>query len=96
MQVRDERSTGQAPACDRHDDLLQCRMNILGLDRCTMERDFGDTFGKIERRCVSCRLRMLCAVDLKRNHNSLVWEAYCPNSGVLNALVALTEVNAVY
>jgi hypothetical protein len=28
---------------------------------------------------------------LKRDPTNLAWEAYCPNSGALNALVALTE-----
>jgi len=31
-------------------------------------------------------------VDLKRDPNNLVWEAYCPNSAALNALVAITEM----
>jgi hypothetical protein len=35
--------------------------------------------------------REACAIDLLHDPNGLIWEAYCPNSEVLNALVALTE-----
>jgi hypothetical protein len=34
-----------------------------------------------------------CVIDLQRDPNTLTWEAYFPNSEVLNALVALTELN---
>jgi len=96
MQIRNDRSTGKPTIRDEHDDLLQCRMTIVGLDVRTMERDYSETFGKIKRRCMSCRLRMPCAMDLKRDPNNLGWEAYCPNAGVLNALVAVTEVNTIH
>jgi hypothetical protein len=71
---------------------LKCWMAVLGLDFDAIERDYTETFDKIKRECVSCRVRVPCALDLKRDPNNLVWEAYCPNAGVLNALVALTEL----
>jgi hypothetical protein len=37
--------------------------------------------------------REACAIDLRHDPNGLIWEAYCPNSEVLNALVALTEAS---
>jgi hypothetical protein len=35
--------------------------------------------------------REACAIDLRDDPNGAIWEAYCPNSDVLNVLVALTE-----
>ena len=37
--------------------------------------------------------REACAIDLRHDPNALIWEAYCPNSDVLNVLVALTEAS---
>ena len=77
---------------DEVDDLLRGRMKILGLDVDAIGREFHEVFDKIKRNCPSCSDRKACALDLKRDPNTLMWEAYCPNSDVLNALVALTEV----
>ena len=67
---------------DAHDDLLDCRMAMLGLD--LIEDD--DAYDEIRRRCTSCGYREACAVDLKRDPNNPVWETYCPNAGRLVAL----------
>jgi hypothetical protein len=40
---------------------------------------------------MSCSFRVSCAAEVMRDPYNLIWEAYCPNSGALNALVALTE-----
>ena len=85
-------SIGKPTTPDEVDDLLRGRMKILGLDVDAMARDLPEVFDKIRRNCPSCGDQEACALDLKRDPNTLVWEAYCPNSGVLNALVALTEV----
>ncbi len=77
---------------DEVDDLLRGRMKILGLDVDALAREFHEVFDKIKRNCPSCSDREACALDLKRDPNTLIWEAYCPNSDVLNALVALTDV----
>ena len=74
---------------DEHDELLDCRMAMLGLN---LDAANGETFNEIMRRCKNCAHREACAVDLKRDPNNLVWEAYCPNSAALNALVAITEM----
>jgi len=71
-------------------------MAMLGLDLDVIERDYGETLDKIKRRCMSCSLWEACAVDLKRDPNNPVWEAYCPNSGVLNELSALTVVSGQF
>ena len=77
---------------DEGDDLLRGRMKILGLDVDAIGREFREVFDKMKRNCPSCSDREPCALDLKRDPDSLIWEAYCPNSDVLNVLVALTEV----
>ncbi len=70
---------------DEYDELLGCRMAMLGLN---LDAANGDTFNKIMRRCKSCGSREACAVDLKRDPNNPVWETYCPNTG---AFIALAE-----
>jgi hypothetical protein len=86
MQIRNARSTGKPTKREDHDDLLGCRMAMLGLDLFAI----GDNekLDEIMRRCTSCSSREACAVDLKRDPNNPVWETYCPNSG---ALIALAE-----
>ncbi|MGD0561763.1 MAG: hypothetical protein ABSA66_01630 [Roseiarcus sp.] len=91
MQIHYDRSAGKPTTSDEGEDLLQCRMTILGLDSGAIERDFREAFDRIKRNCASCSVRAPCALDLKRDPTNLAWEAYCPNSGALNALVALTE-----
>jgi hypothetical protein len=90
--VDTDHPTGKPATPDEVDDLLRGRMKILGLDVDTIEREFPEVFDKIKRNCPSCSDREPCALDLKRDPSTLMWEAYCPNSDVLNALVALTEV----
>ena len=67
---------------DEPDDLLECRMAMLGLD--AIEQ--GATLDEIRRRCTACGDREACAVDLKRDPNNPVWETYCPNADTLIAL----------
>ncbi len=72
---------------DDHDELLDCRMAMLGLN---LDVNNGDTFSEIMRRC---GYREVCAVDLKRDPNNPVWETYCPNTG---AFIALAEARRSY
>src|ERR1017187_9309865 len=92
MQVLTEPSGRRPMTPDKHNDLLRCRMSIVGLDPRTVEREYSETFHKIENLCRNCRLQLSCEADLKRNTTNLLWENYCPNSGVLNALNAITKV----
>jgi hypothetical protein len=78
------RSSMQTRA-DEHDELLDCRMAMLGLN---LDVTNGDTFNQIMRRCKSCGYREACAVDPKRDPNKPVWKTYCPNTG---AFIALAE-----
>ena len=70
------------------------RMKILGLDVDAIGRDFREVFDKVRKNCARCGDREACVIDLRHDPNALTWEAYCPNSDVLNALVALTEAGA--
>ncbi len=88
MQIGNPRSTVKPPAPGELDDLLDCRMAMLGLDLAAVESVEGDTFDAIRRRCTSCGYREACAVDLMRDPNNPVWETYCPNS---DALIALAQ-----
>lgn len=90
MQTRNPRSTGKLATGDEPDELLDCRMAMLGLDLHTIESGDCETVDKIRRQCTSCGYREACAVDLKRDPNNPVWETYCPNSG---ALIALAEAS---
>ena len=81
MQIGNPRSTAKPV-----DELLACRMAMLGLDPDTIESGESYIFAEIRRRCANCWAREACAVDLKRDPNNPVWETYCPNSDTLIAL----------
>jgi hypothetical protein len=83
MEIRNDRSTAKPTTTAEHNELLYCRMAMLGLDLYAID---GETFDKIKRRCATCDFWEACAVDLKRDPTNPVWEAYCPNSAELNAL----------
>ena len=91
MRIDDGRSIGNAAMPYEVDELLRSRMKILGLDVDAIDRNFPEVFDKVRKNCPRCGDREVCAIDLRRVPNGLIWEAYCPNSEVLSALVALTE-----
>ena len=91
MKIVDSRSIGNAAPPDEVDELLRGRMKILGLDVDAIGRDFREVFDKVRKNCPRCGDREACVIDLRHDPNALIWEAYCPNSEVLNALVSLTE-----
>jgi hypothetical protein len=91
MKIADGRLMGNPAMPDEVDQLLRSRMKILGLDVDAIGRDFSEVFDKVRKNCPRCEDREACAIDLRHDPNALIWEAYCPNSEVLTALVALTE-----
>ena len=93
MRIDDGCSIGNHAMPDEVDELLRSRMKILGLDVDAIDRDFHEVFDRVRKNCPHCSDRETCAIDLRHDSNALIWEAYCPNSEVLNALVALTEAN---
>jgi hypothetical protein len=88
MQIRNPRSTGRLTTRDEYDDLLACRVKMLGLDLSVVECGDSETYNKIRRQCTSCGFRQSCALDLKRDPHNPVWESYCPNA---EALISLTN-----
>jgi hypothetical protein len=82
MQIHNACLTG-APICYAQLDLLECRTAMLSLDVRAIQMDDSKAFKGAKRRCVSCGVREACALDLKRDPNNPVWEAYCPNAAVL-------------
>jgi len=91
MKSDDDRAIGSPAAHPTVDELLRSRMKILGLDVDAIGRDFPEVFDKVRKNCPRCGDREACVIDLRRDPNAMIWEAYCPNSEVLNVLVALTE-----
>jgi Family of unknown function (DUF6455) len=83
MKVSDPRSNGKSAAPDAAYELLDCRMEMLGLDRSAVESSDRKALEEVMRRCIDCGYREACAVDLKRDPNSPVWETYCPNASKL-------------
>ena len=79
MQISNYRSTPS-------NDLLDCRMAMLGLDLSAVEGYDGAMFEAIRERCASCDFREACELDLKRDPNDPVWETYCPSTATLIAL----------
>ena len=75
---------------DEYDELLDCRLAMLGLN---LDATNSDTFNEIVRCCTSCSYREACAVDLKRDPNNPVWENYCPNAG---AFLSLAEARRTH
>jgi hypothetical protein len=84
--MRNARSIGQTTARVEYDDLLGCRLAMLGLDAAATQSDHPKTFEMIGQTCASCGFREACAVDLARDPNNPVWETYCPSAGVIIAL----------
>jgi hypothetical protein len=68
------------------DDLLGCRMAMLGLDLSAIQSCGGQVFEAIKERCARCDCREACALDIRRDPNDPVWETYCPNTATLIAL----------
>ena len=62
-------------------------MAMLGLDPHEIESHDSGAIATIRQCCKSCEDREACAVDLKRDPNSPVWVAYCPNAKAFNFLV---------
>jgi hypothetical protein len=84
-------SMGNPATSDGVDELLRSRLKILGLDVDAIGRDYREVFDRVKKNCPRCGDRGACVTDLRQDPNALIWEGYCPNSEVLNVLVALTE-----
>ena len=69
--------------------LLARRMSALGVDSETFARYEPDLLGNLQTLCRECEWPERCRHDLRRNPDDVVWEEYCPNATVLNAVSEL-------
>ena len=88
MQDQHDRSVESTATAELGDELLRCRMVIVGLFSGAMERDDGATFELLQRECLACDARAPCEADLRGDPANPVWQRYCPNAAKLNALAA--------
>jgi len=92
MQDQRVRSAESSAAVDRGDELLRCRMVIVGLFSGALERDDSAAFEELRRNCLACGDRAPCEADLRGDPANPVWRRYCPNAAKLEALVASERV----
>jgi len=83
MQIGKPQSTATATPPEQQEELLDCRMVMLGVRLDPAATADVDTLHELMRRCEACGYREACAVDLERDPNNPVWETYCPNAGAL-------------
>ena len=88
MQDRRDRSAESFAMDDLGDELLRCRMVIVGLFSGALERDDSATFELLRSNCLACGDRAPCEADLRGDPADPVWQRYCPNAAKLNALAA--------
>jgi hypothetical protein len=86
MQDQHDRSEESSATADLGDELLQCRMVIVGLFSGALERDDSATFESLRRNCLACGDRAPCEADLRSDPANPAWQRYCPNAAKLNDL----------
>lgn len=74
-----------------NDELLDCRVEMLGLDLDEIKNRSAEIFADIKRRCSKCQAGEACGLDLVRDPNDPVWETYCPNTKTFLALAKIKE-----
>ena len=88
MTLPNGRSPMDGVAPDEPDELLGCRVAMLGIDESVIKAGSTQALQQIMRNCPDCSYREACAADLKRDPNDPVWETYCPNAKALLGLAA--------
>jgi|SRR6476660_4841980 hypothetical protein len=88
MPMRNAHSIARSAGSDRFDGLLVCRMEMLGVDADLAQQSDPAAFAVVRQMCSACAFHEACAIDLKRDPNSPVWETYCPGAGTLLDLAA--------
>ena len=69
-------------------DLLSRRMRQIKLDAAKIVRVEPQVVRDLERVCTLCASKRRCSRDLAREPSGSSWQAYCPNTMTLRALVA--------
>jgi Family of unknown function (DUF6455) len=89
-------STSDLRALARHcsdaADLLQRRLESLGLDASELGSSATAQLRDMERLCTLCESKGRCARDLDADPSDPIWRQYCPNH---ETLVALQEGSCV-
>lgn len=67
-------------------ELLEQRLNALGLSRADLERVASGLARDLERTCGCCGEKSTCRRDLGRDPNGGAWKAYCPNAVSLESV----------
>jgi hypothetical protein len=75
--------------------LVQYRMGALDLDAYEVGLCEPALARHLQRKCTQCQARERCTRDLMGNAAAPVWQEYCPNAGVLNALADLQRQSRV-
>jgi hypothetical protein len=69
-------------------DLLSRRMRQIKLDAAKIVRIDPQVVRDLERVCTLCASKRRCSRDFAREPSGSSWQAYCPNTMTLKALVA--------
>src|SRR5262245_57743789 len=69
-------------------DLLSRRMRQIKLDAAKIVRVEPQVIRDLERVCTLCASKRRCGRDFARERSDSSWQAYCPNTMTLRALVA--------
>jgi len=69
-------------------DLLSRRMRQINLDATKIVRVEPQVVRDLERVCTLCASKRRCTRDFAKDRSPSSWQAYCPNTMTLKALVA--------
>ncbi len=67
-------------------DLLERRIQALGLDRTSIGLTDPQVSRDMQRVCTICANKRACEHDLDRNPASAAWQDYCPNADTFRAV----------
>ena len=67
-------------------DLLEKRLQVLGLSSAELAKTAHTELRDMERLCTLCRAKGRCAHDLATDPDDPVWQRYCPNAQALTSL----------
>jgi hypothetical protein len=69
-------------------DLLSHRMRQINLDAAKIVRVEPQVVRDLERVCTLCASKRRCSRDFAKGRSASSWQAYCPNTMTLRALIA--------
>ncbi len=75
-----------AAYCSDAADLLERRIESLGLSATELAHNAMEQLRDMERLCTTCKSKGRCARDLASDPSDPLWQQYCPNHEALIAL----------